>query len=160
MFRYLRYLRILWTVFCGVACVLLIVLWVRSYWWEDEIWLPFPGLAHVRCDSGPSRLYIDKDYYSISKYWYSFRYKGDGSGAVTLANRISQKYESKFGFGIWQKPGRTTYIVPHWFPVLLFATFAAAPWYSRIPHRFSLRTLLIATTLVAMVLGLIVWLVR
>jgi hypothetical protein len=26
-----RYLRIAWTVFCGIACVLLIALWVRSY---------------------------------------------------------------------------------------------------------------------------------
>ena len=25
--------------FCGIACVLLIVLWVRSYWWhEDVMW--------------------------------------------------------------------------------------------------------------------------
>src|SRR2546423_33436 len=98
------------------------------------------------------------NYYTISKYWYSFRYKGDGIDAVTLANRISQKYENKLGFGIWQKSGRTIYIVPHWFPVLLLATFAVAPWYRRIPHQFSLRTLLIATTLVAVVLGLLVWL--
>jgi len=26
-----KYLRIRWTVFCGIACVLLTVLWVRSY---------------------------------------------------------------------------------------------------------------------------------
>src|SRR4051812_7318078 len=25
-------LRIAWSVFCGLACVLLVVLWVRSYW--------------------------------------------------------------------------------------------------------------------------------
>jgi hypothetical protein len=34
-------------------------------------------------------------------------------------------------------------------------TFAALPW---LPYRFSLRTMLIATTLVAIVLGLGVWL--
>src|SRR4051812_40138543 len=27
-----RKLRIAWSVFCGIACVLLIALWVRSYW--------------------------------------------------------------------------------------------------------------------------------
>ena len=27
-----RKLRIAWSVACGIACVLLIVLWVRSYW--------------------------------------------------------------------------------------------------------------------------------
>src|SRR6185295_19427494 len=31
-----RKLRIAWSVFWGAACVLLIVLWVRSYWWFDE----------------------------------------------------------------------------------------------------------------------------
>ena len=29
-----RKLRIAWSVVCGIACVLLIVLWVRSYWWS------------------------------------------------------------------------------------------------------------------------------
>ncbi len=32
-----RKLRIAWSVVCGLACVLLIVLWVRSYWWIDGI---------------------------------------------------------------------------------------------------------------------------
>ena len=32
-----RYLRIAFSVLCGVGCVLLIVMWVRSYWWNDGI---------------------------------------------------------------------------------------------------------------------------
>jgi len=44
MSRYLRYLRILWTVFCGITCVLLIVLWVRSYYYhKDEASYGFRG---------------------------------------------------------------------------------------------------------------------
>ena len=44
--------------------------------------------------------------------------------------------------------------LPLWPIVALTATLAPAPW----PRwRFSLRTLLIATTLVAVVLGVIVW---
>jgi hypothetical protein len=43
---------------------------------------------------------------------------------------------------------------PIWCPVILFVTAAAAPCV----RRFSLRTLLIATMLVAVVLGLIVYL--
>ena len=31
-----RKLRITWTVFCGIACVLLLALWARSYWWMDN----------------------------------------------------------------------------------------------------------------------------
>jgi hypothetical protein len=30
-----RKLRIPWSVAWGIACVLLVVLWVRSYWWSD-----------------------------------------------------------------------------------------------------------------------------
>lgn len=36
MRKSLRYLRITWTAFCGIACVLLILLWVRSYWIGDS----------------------------------------------------------------------------------------------------------------------------
>jgi hypothetical protein len=32
-----RKLRIAWSVVCSIVCVLLIVLWVRSYWIEDSI---------------------------------------------------------------------------------------------------------------------------
>ena len=37
MRRFLRYLRIAFSVTCGIACVLLIVLWVRSYWTIDGV---------------------------------------------------------------------------------------------------------------------------
>lgn len=45
--------------------------------------------------------------------------------------------------------------VPHWLLLLLAATISAMPW---IKWRFSLRTLLIATTLVAVGLGIVVML--
>jgi hypothetical protein len=32
-----RKLRIAFSVTCLIACVLLIVLWVRSYWWSDDL---------------------------------------------------------------------------------------------------------------------------
>ena len=35
----IRYLRIAFSVMCGIACVLLIALWVRSYWWADTVGL-------------------------------------------------------------------------------------------------------------------------
>jgi hypothetical protein len=45
--------------------------------------------------------------------------------------------------------------VPFWLLIIATIVLGSFPW---LPHRFSLRTLLIATTLVAVVLGLIVWL--
>jgi hypothetical protein len=41
-----------------------------------------------------------------------------------------------------------------WVPVLLSVVFAAVPW---LRWKFSLRTLLITTTLIAVLLGLVVW---
>src|SRR4051794_35271833 len=31
-----RKLRIAWSAFCGLACILLLVLWLRSYWLFDQ----------------------------------------------------------------------------------------------------------------------------
>ena len=45
------------------------------------------------------------------------------------------------------------FVVPHWLVTALFAIIGFVPW---IPWKFSLRTLLIATTLIAVVLGLVV----
>jgi hypothetical protein len=44
--------------------------------------------------------------------------------------------------------------LPYWLLVITFAATTTLPW---LRWRFSLRTLLIATTLVAIVLGLVVW---
>ena len=51
-------------------------------------------------------------------------------------------------------------IIPYWFFVFVTATLTTAPWIRQLRWRFSLRTLLIATTLVAAVLGLIVYALR
>jgi hypothetical protein len=50
--------------------------------------------------------------------------------------------------------GNSNAAVPFWFLVAVAAALSIAPW---LRFRFSLRTLLIAMTLFAVVLGLIVW---
>jgi hypothetical protein len=50
----------------------------------------------------------------------------------------------------------TTLVIPYWFLVIFSIAQTAAPWI-RWSSKYSLRTLLIATTLVAVVLGLFVW---
>jgi hypothetical protein len=147
-------LRIAWSVLCGIACVLLIVLWVQSYWWTQvgspplttkwSVWLgSYPGVVAIGVrpqlsgdDSTP--LTMDAD-----DWWLVQQLRG------------SPPYSSRI-FGYFGYSGGVV-ALPYWFAVFVSAISASAPWLTRLDWRFSLRTLLIATTLVAVVLGLIVW---
>ena len=65
---------------------------------------------------------------------------------------------SDFGLvfaGSWDTYGVVA-IIPIWFPVMLASVIAVVPWIKSSPS-FSLRTMLIAMTLVAVVLGVGVW---
>src|SRR5687767_13219399 len=45
--RVVRLLRIAWSISCLTACVLLIALWVRSYWWGDTFEADVPPLRKM-----------------------------------------------------------------------------------------------------------------
>jgi hypothetical protein len=139
-----RKLRIAWSVGWGLLAVLLIVLWVRSYWQTIEVDCFTPYNLSVAC----GRLILDEQHYypggsTTEKYrgydpllgYQVNEYVTTSSSSLTLRREIG-----------W---------VPLWAAVLAIATIAAVPWI-RWSKRFSLRTLLIATTLAAVVLGLIV----
>ena len=49
-----RKLRIAWSVFWGVACVLLVVLWARSDWYLDQMYCEHSGLRPVLLLAGPA----------------------------------------------------------------------------------------------------------
>jgi len=53
--------------------------------------------------------------------------------------------------GFDSRDGGINLAIPIWLPILLLASLAVVPW---MRWQFSLRTLLVATTLVAVVLGL------
>jgi hypothetical protein len=145
MFRFLHYLRIAFSVTCGLAFVLLIVLWVRSYWFTD-------GTKNLEIVSMRGKMY----------FYEAFAYTQTPTRADFLpANWMLRKYlglQTLIG-----PPGRN--LVPYGdgvaVPYCCVAPFilmlAVVPW---LRWRFSLSTLLIATTLVAVVLGLIVWAAR
>jgi hypothetical protein len=47
--------------------------------------------------------------------------------------------------------------MPYWFATSFATVLSALPWLLWWPKRFSLRSLLIATTVIAVVLGVVVW---
>jgi hypothetical protein len=138
-----RKLRIAWSVACGVLAVLLIVLWVRSYWFIDIVHLSRRSLVSM---TGELLVVEHINRYGITDLKAS---KGEPRlhiwGTSYVAGEVIVELIGK----------RLT--LPFWFTITATSLATAMPW---IRWRFSLRTLLIATTLVAVVLGLIVRLGR
>ena len=140
-----RKLRIAWSVGCGIVAVLLIVLWVRSYFWMDAV-----RTTNHSATSFLGRLMIDTQYVleSLSNEFPPGLNNQIGGSSLPV-NAIDITPLDRSGVTI-----------PFWAPILVFATFASVPWLGKLRWRFRLRTLLIATTLVAVGLGLIVAMVR
>ncbi len=137
-----RKLRIAWSVAWGVVAVLLVVLWVRSYWFGDFTVIKYSASHQFRLVS------IDGVIGSAieNPTAYNPRFIV-GSEAIS---------PNGFDWTIYHVWGNHTRLcVPHWVLAIVPGSIAAVPW---LPLRFSLRTLLIAMTLVAVGLGLVVWL--
>ncbi len=124
------------------------MLWVRS--WEIQ--------------SGAVSWYGDEWKYEISgkRIFKVFSNRGairlsTSSMVAGWAIRVLEEENALLGFGAIKDRTSRYAQMPHWFLVSMTLFAAVVPWlpWSR---RFSLRTLLIATTLVAAVLGLVVWL--
>jgi len=130
--RYLRYLRIAFSCTCGIAVVLLVVLWVRSYWYVDVLCIKISSSRIVAAQTLRGTLALD-DLPSMpgTNWWWL------GYGAVAPSLRFDS----------------SSFLVPLWSLNIVSIVLATAPW---LPWRFSLRTLLIATTLIALSLGLII----
>ena len=146
-----RKLRIAFSAACLIACMLLIELWVRSYRKCDQCWGHFPNGTTFEIDS-------------ISGYvWAGIVHWNYPSSLMLRTSQLSKESEEKYAnlpkFRFMEQIGGSglgtcVFAAPHWFLIILALGVAAVSW---VPLRFSIRTLLIATTLVAVMLGLIVW---
>jgi hypothetical protein len=156
-----RRLRIAWSVTWGVLAVLLVVLWMRSYWWADVYAvaiskLTFVGVASANGTIIPFR--VDNGFGTpIGTCHIDSDAVGDNGDFIV---HESPSYCGAFGFGVRRELSNSLLevVAPHWFAFVFATSLSISPWLSF--KRFSLRTLLIATTLIAMVLGLIVWAAR
>jgi hypothetical protein len=145
-----RKLRIAWSVAWGVLCVLLIALWVRSYSGTDSAM--YMGLANF-LDVNSVRGRVIVHYGENGSPRDSEFSWGSEPGIFTYSDIPTDHtfwIDNSLAFGEFIAA------IPHWSFVSLFAIVGALPWISKV-KRFSLRTLLIAMTLVAVALGLIVW---
>src|SRR5437016_1415546 len=120
MSRYLRYLRIAFSAFCGLACVLLIVLWARSYWFMDSVVVPISnthsfGLFWALGRVGPE---IEVGYSHLQCR----------TSELTPADVGRWTQLARFGFAFGKNERGAFVIFPFWLAALFSAGLGAAPW--------------------------------
>jgi len=131
------------------------MLWVRSYKWNDYLHKCVYGMRALTFDSAHGQVAIST---TLLPATFGSNWSESGSDYMDgTPGAIQRLTRNKLGFAAMTDTNYFCVVLPHWFALALIATGAAVPW-MQWSKRFSLRTLLIATTLVAVMLGLIVWL--
>ena len=144
----LKMLRIAVTALSLTTCVLLTALWVRSHRSEDR------ASGHIHS--------VGIRFYSSRGWIVCFKNNAIDPGQYPWSIDLGRdywleasdsrlQYSSPIGFF---RGGATSHIsIPHWVGIAIATSVSAIPWFRL---RFSVRTLLIAMTLVAVVLGIVV----
>jgi hypothetical protein len=145
MRKLLGYLRIAFSTVCGIACVLAIALWVRSFSYWDNAALRI-GSKAIHPISAGGRIII-----WIQPTTVNWRFRLD-TDPISIHHSDSGARGPWLSIGFW--PSGPTIWVAHCVLVMVAGACAIIPW---CPVRFSLRTLLIATTATAAIFGMILW---
>jgi hypothetical protein len=138
-----RGLRIALSLLCGLLCLLLAALWIRSYTKCDIVY---------RLDNNSNLTTFG----SNNGYAYFIHAIAPYSGAKPAAHgwRIGgDNATNVLAILSWESTPRMSIVtLPYRYLLPIVAAFMLLPW---IRWRYRLRTLLIATTLIAVVLGLV-----
>lgn len=145
------YWRVALSAACSAATLLMLWVWFHSYHWHNTT----QGVI------GSQRLQFTSDYGVQSLLVFPER----DSRNFPDRSWIHQRHENVSGRATsWDfrqiNPRGTEVAIPYWFTAAIFGSLAAIPWLGLLPrpHRFSLRTLLIAVTLLSLGLGTLVYL--
>jgi serine/threonine protein kinase len=155
------------TAVCGIVCVLLVVLSIRSYTWFDSIhghgypksfWceslrgeLGFLVVFVPHNAGHPNELH----FHFITKPPEPLPYYKTGlydDSQTPFSSALGIRWNLNYVYGLSNGVGL---VIPCWMLVVFIGGLATIPWI-RWSRRFRVRTLLLATTLVAVVLGLAV----
>ena len=154
--KVIRRLRIAMSAVCGILCVLLIVFWVRSYHKKDDC-RGMVGKTLLNIQSSRGELGIARwiAWQSNPIPWHMSSESVDESTERLWQPMIDRMPLSMAGIRRQRfTPDMTLLAIQFRLLVLLSSTLAAVPW---LRWKYSLRTLLIALTLIALVLGLVVF---
>ena len=158
MQKLLRYLRFTLSAVCGIVCLLLIALWVRSYWWADGITGPLASARQLLIESsmGSFSVRLDDTIHPSRRrpLWHLDHISIDELQRTLKALKMGPIARThKLGFL------GDDFLIPQWLPVFLAGSLAIVLGVKR-QWRFSLRALLFAATLTAIVLAVLVWVVH
>lgn len=160
--------RIAFSALCGILCLLLIALWVRSYGTRDWLSLPSSGNAAIISMRGTIRL----DFYSsrIATNQVGWRHRSESSRGYDklldvplLRAREAHHWTTFYGpvFGLAYEAWKSTSSIYAQVGTLvtLLAISSLVPWlpWKPWPWRFSLRARLLLTTLVALLLAKVIY---
>jgi 4-amino-4-deoxy-L-arabinose transferase-like glycosyltransferase len=147
-----RKLRIAWSVGCGIVCLLLIALWAQAETYDFEFRFPINDSTCISMHTIPGRYRVCCfDDVLHTAYWDRESRFASSEEEIERENRYYPTWR-------WMSLGQAFHnyreiVLPAWLPVITIAVFGVLPWWR---WRFSLRTLLIAMTLLAVVLGALV----
>lgn len=159
----LRPLRISVSIVSGICCVLMVGLWIDSYWY-----CRYTDVRYYRRQvyGGSFRgvVAVDVDTNQTSKFaafpdvfWHTSTLSPTNRNYGVVADGL--RVISFLGFR-WTRNGSIYEAdIPFWFLTLITASMAAALWL-RWSSRFSLHTLLVAITTAGVLLGIIVYATR
>ena len=135
-----RKVRIAWSVGCGVACVLMLGLWARSYFWNDNLLI---GTGQ----RGSNVVIVSN--------WGFLQALFNQTITVTGIEYTKQIAWTRTDVGFeWRDDGAIK--VPDLFPIVIALAAGVAPWI-RWSLRFSLSTILLSMAILAAILGAFIY---
>jgi hypothetical protein len=140
-----RKLRIAWSVVWGVLALMLIVLWVRSYWRLDSFGL-YGAPSTKAATSYNGAISASIIFHELGRPRWHCTSEPNIDPADFRGLLSIEFYDDR-------KQDMLLAAFPHWVGIVALVICASAPWTLR---RFRLSTLLITTTLIAILLGLMV----
>lgn len=153
-----RKLRIAWSVAWGILCLILILAWLRNFWSADAAWMPLPGNGQLTVVSTDGQFVTSITNYGSRHYgraipntpavwgWQSFEPSKHSTMTVLVPWKKVVRYRIIAN-------GDVEVSLPHWLLVIVSILIATSVWI-RWSWRYSIRTMLVITTLAAVVVAL------
>src|ERR1700704_4674786 len=122
-----RKLRIAWSVGCAIACVLLVVLWVRSYEWLDGFTVPVSASSAVEAGTLPGVIAV-----GVRHVPEKFRIEH----RLVAEWRTMHSGPSQLWGGTMLTRSTSAIYIPCWPLVLVSVILAGIPWRKTFGRRF------------------------